>query len=246
MISLRTGLVILTSVSLCGYIVLILTICSTRKLRTTSNQLIVILGIADVLNLATSLLSTFAGRLTNDVTHMYCILIYTPPYFFALSSRNLFVLVALEKYIRVFYPLRYEILITNTKIGIATLLCFLTSLLISTLPLFGVNNIAPHEAMKVPWRFKGCYGHIVFRGEFIITIHSYISFDIIVCLFLYIRVLLIARKQARQIRAMAIPVALSSTNEGSISDKHISCISARNSGKFGSIDPYFCTCSAYL
>ncbi len=213
---LEIGLLVQMAVSFCGYVTLIVTILSTRKFQTTSHKLIALMGIADVLNLATSLLSAFARDLTNNVTEMYCIVIYTPAFFFALSSRNLFVLVAAEKYIRVCFPLRYEVLLSNTKIGIAIVCCFLSSLLISMLPVFGVNNIARHEAMQLPWRFKNCYGFIVFRGDFLLAYHSFMTIDTILCLILYARVLLIARKQARQIHAMAIPVSLSSTIDGSI------------------------------
>ncbi len=171
--------------SISGYMTLVLAISSIRKLQTNSNKLIVLLGISDILNLITSLICSYASQLTDNLTEMYCISIHIPPYFFALSSHNLFILVALDKYIRVFYPLRYEVIITKFKTVMGIVFCFFCGLIISILPLLGVNNIRTHRAMQMPWNFKYCYGFIIFRGDLLLTVHSCIAIDIVLCLFFY-------------------------------------------------------------
>ncbi len=105
-------------ISLFGYGLLLMVILTHRHLRTYTNRLIVALSISDVLNLISTLLSALLGPVASS-SEYNCLLMYAPAFGFPLISMNLFTVIAVERYISVFYPLRYHQIVTWKRLIVA-------------------------------------------------------------------------------------------------------------------------------
>ncbi len=198
--SLEYFVLAMTAASFCGYALLLAVIFSNGHLWTNTNRLIVALSMSDVLNLLSTTLAGFVGPVASLTEHN-CIVLSTPALGFPLVSINLFLLVAVERYISVFYPLKYHSLLTWKRLMFFISVAFIFGFFVGVLPIIGWNNLKRHHDIGFIWTFNDCHQFLVLRGDYLALVHFITLVEAIVITILYVRILILARQLAKRIAA---------------------------------------------
>ena len=125
----------LSIIGLCGNILVCFTIWKATFLHTTTNYLIVNLAITDSLVCLFSTLQLLWSKLvfpsSEIAKHIFCHLLASEVWLFlsTTSSAAALILVSLERFIGVVYPLHYQLLITAKRVRIAITFQWITALI---------------------------------------------------------------------------------------------------------------------
>ena len=188
--------------------VMIVTLIKNKHLHNTTNWLLLSLacsdflfGLSSVYTPVMTLLTTSAGMSWDvDLMEKYiairsnevlCLLLDETGFGFATMTASLLSLVALaiEKYIAVFAPLRYDTYMTPCTVGLLSVGIWVTAIIFGLLPLLGWNQ------------FKGvCAFTERTSFSYVITWSAICMAGAVLVFYLYMRIFLIARKHARRIQ----------------------------------------------
>ncbi|XP_026223293.1 trace amine-associated receptor 13c-like [Anabas testudineus] len=182
-------------------LLVIISISHFRQLHTPTNLLLLSLAVSDFL--VGLIVMPFQIPLTEPcwlLGDLVCVLYYLITFITVCSSTVNMVLISVDRYVAICDPLHYPTKITQRRVQISVLLCWVYCALYSFLILFdNLNN---------PGRYNSCYGECVININggvdlivaFIIPISSIII--------LYMRVFVVAVSQARSMRSHIAAVKL--------------------------------------
>ncbi|XP_051814693.1 trace amine-associated receptor 13c-like [Acanthochromis polyacanthus] len=177
-------------------LLVIISISHFRKLHTPSNILLLSLAVSDF----------FVGLLMFSqimliegcwyLSDLMCVLYYVSNVIASSAAIGTMVLISIDRYVAVCYPLHYSTKITPKRTRICVSLCWICSLLFVGMLL--------RDNLKEPGRFNSCTGECVVAANFIEQVADLILTFIIpitVIVILYVRVFVVAVSHARTMRS---------------------------------------------
>ncbi len=145
--AMHTIIIVICILNVIGNGILLVTLCYHRKLRTSTNLLIMSLAGADLLfgmsGLSLFLVAQFF--LVTPQTEYICLILNCIISFNVLISVLSLMLLMAERYVSIVYPLKHIILSRRRYVLAAITIVWVYSLIYATLPLFGVNNLHLHN-----------------------------------------------------------------------------------------------------
>ena len=190
----------MTVISFAGYVMLLAVILTNSHLLTYTNRLIIALSISDVLNLLSTTLSGLVGPAVS-YSEYNCILIVTPALAFPLVSINLFSLIAVERFVSVFYPLRYHSIMTWKRLMLSIAGAYVCGFSIGLLPTLGWNNRNIHQEINFRWNSNDCPQFLLLRGDYMALIHIVTLVEAVFITVVYVKILVLSRKLSKNIAA---------------------------------------------
>ncbi|XP_026232584.1 trace amine-associated receptor 13c-like [Anabas testudineus] len=198
--------IVVFSVSLLTVILNLLVIISIshfKQLHTPTNLLLLSLAVSDFF---VGLLMFFQIMFIDGcwfLGDIMCTLYQYLAYVIASTSAGAMVLISIDRYVAVCFPLLYSTEVTQTRVKICVCLCWICSVIFQTLNL--------QDVLQQPGRFNSCFGECVFVINYIAgvadLIFTFIA-PITVIVVLYMRVFVVAVTQARAIRSHIAAVSL--------------------------------------
>ena len=139
------------------------------------------------------------------------------------ASVGTMVLVSVDRYVAICYPLHYSTKITLTRVQVCVCLCWICSVISQSLTL--------RDVLKQPGRYNSCFGQCIFVIDLISgLVDLIVSFivPITVIVVLYMRVFVVAVSQARAVRSHIAAVTLQQS--GKVTAKKSEMKAAKNLG----------------
>ncbi|KAK2840288.1 hypothetical protein Q5P01_014028 [Channa striata] len=184
-------------------LLVIISISHFKQLHTSTNLLLLSLGVSDFCE---GLVLLFQIVLIDGCWFLGDFMCSLYQYVAAVvtsASVGTMILISVDRYVAICYPLHYSPEVTQQKVRICTCLCWICSVIFQTLIL--------QDNLKQPGRYKSCVGECVIITNYIAgladVIFSFI-FPIIVIVVLYMRVFVVAVSQARAMRSHIAAVTL--------------------------------------
>ncbi|CAI5670835.1 trace amine-associated receptor 13c-like [Oreochromis aureus] len=191
--------ILLSFISLLTAILNLLVIISVshfRQLHTPTNLLLLSLAVADF---CVGLLLFFQIVLIDGcwfLGDIMCTLYQYLAYVITSASIGTMVIICVDRYLAICYPLHYSTKITQQRVKIVVCLCWICSVIFQSLILM--------DNLKQPGRYNSCIGECVFVINYIaglvdVTFSFIVPITVIVVL--YLRVFVVAVSQARAMRS---------------------------------------------
>ncbi len=173
----------------------------SRQLHTTTNLALLSLAVSDFL----VGLVVMPGEIILTETcwflgDLMCAVYYLLPFIIIGASVASMVLISVDRYVAVCYPLHYSTKVTLKTVQMCVCLCWIYALFVSILLLY--------DHLKLPGRYNSCYGECVVNipGDLDLVFSFIIPISIIIIL--YLRVFVVAVSQARAMRSHVTTVTL--------------------------------------
>ncbi|XP_051815329.1 trace amine-associated receptor 13c-like [Acanthochromis polyacanthus] len=195
--------ILLSCISLLTVILNLLVIISIshfRNLHTPTNLLLLSLAVSDVF---LGLLMFFQIVLIDGCWFLgdfMCTLYHYLPYTITSASIGTMVMISIDRYVAVCYPLHYSIQITQQRVQNCVCLCWISSVIFPTLLL--------KDSLKQPGRYNSCVGECVFVIDYISGLVDVICSFIVpitIIIVLYVRVFVVAVSQAHAMHSQLVP-----------------------------------------
>uniref|UniRef100_UPI0037E8C301 trace amine-associated receptor 13c-like n=1 Tax=Semicossyphus pulcher TaxID=241346 RepID=UPI0037E8C301 len=176
-------------------LLVIVSISHYRQLHTPTNLLLLSLAVSDF---SVGLLMVFQILLLSGCWFfgdLVCAFYYVLDYTLTSASIGTMVLISIDRYVAVCYPLRYSTIITQRIVEICVCICWLCSLIFHCVRL--------KENLKELGRYNSCVGECLIVFDYVAgLIDLVLSFlgPVTVIVVLYIRVFVVAVSQARTMR----------------------------------------------
>ncbi|XP_068186109.1 trace amine-associated receptor 13c-like [Antennarius striatus] len=202
-------------------LLVIISISHFKKLHTPTNLLLLSLAFSDFF---VGILMSFQIVITNDcwvLGDIMCIAFSVLDFTTTSASVGTMVLISIDRYVAICYPLRYSTKITVRTVTVCICLCWICSLL--------YNSLLMYDNLKHPDRYALCIGECVTAITYIAGIADIVlTFfaPVTVIIVLYLRVFVVAVSQARAIKSHIMPV----THSGTVSAKKSELKAARTLG----------------
>ncbi|KAK2814434.1 hypothetical protein Q5P01_000477 [Channa striata] len=185
-------------------LLVIISISHFRQLHTPTNLLLLSLAVSDFLVglfvIPFKILYTEPCWLLGDLA---CVLGNIVPYITVCASLVNMVLISVDRYVAVCDPLHYATKITQKRVKICVLLCWVSCVFYSFMILY--------DNMKQPGRYNSCYGQCVINVLGAVDIFMSFILPISTIVILYLRVFVVAVSQARAMRSHITAVKLQSS-----------------------------------
>ncbi|KAM6999800.1 trace amine-associated receptor 4-like [Tautogolabrus adspersus] len=182
-------------------LLVIISISHFRQLHTTTNLVLLSLAVSDFLvglvvmpgEIILSQTCWFLGDLMCAIYHLL-------PFMFICSSPACMVLISVDRYVAICYPLHYNTKFTLKTASFSVCMCWIYSLFVTIL-LF-------YDHLKQPGRYNSCHGECLVNisGDLDLAFSFVIPISIIVAL--YLRVFMVVVSQARAMRSHITAVTL--------------------------------------
>ncbi|XP_067372088.1 trace amine-associated receptor 13c-like [Channa argus] len=187
-------------------LLVIVSISHFKQLHTSTNLLLLSLAVSDFL---LAPLLPFQIMLLNGcwfLGDLMCTLYHYVVYIITLASVGTMVLLSVDCYVAVCYPLHYSAKITRRRVKICVCLCWICSVIFQSLILM--------KNLQQPGRYNSCIGECVIVINFIAGLAD-VTFSFIIpitaIIVLYMRVFVVAVSQARAMRSHIAAVSQRST-----------------------------------
>ncbi|XP_029013062.2 trace amine-associated receptor 1-like [Betta splendens] len=182
-------------------LLVIVSISHFRQLHTPTNLLLLSLAVSDFL--VGLIVMPFQILLTEPcwlLGDLMCALYYFLAFINISASILNMVLISVDRYVAICDPLHYSTKISQRRVQICVVLCWLYSVFYSFVSLY--------ENFKQPGRFNSCYGQcvIIIVGAVDLVLGFVLPISSIIIL--YVRVFVVAVSQARSMRSHVVAVKL--------------------------------------
>ncbi|XP_039674275.1 trace amine-associated receptor 13c-like [Perca fluviatilis] len=234
--------VLLSSISLLTValnLLVIISISHFRQLHTPTNLLLLSLAVSDLLVglllMPVEIIYIEACWFLGDIV---CTLYYLVDYIITSASVANMVLISVDRYIAICYPMHYPTKVTKRRVQISVCLCWILSGFYRILLL--------HDHLEQPGRSSSCFGECVVVINYIEGVVDLVFtfiIPIIVIIVLYFRVFMVAVSQARVIRLQI--TALKAQRSGTVTAKKKEVKAARTIGVVIVVF-LFCFCPYYF
>ncbi|KAK2814321.1 hypothetical protein Q5P01_000613 [Channa striata] len=185
-------------------LLVIISISHFRQLHTPTNLLLLSLGVTDFLvGLTVMPLHLLLNEPCWFLGDLVCVLYYFFPFIIVPASVINMVLISVDRYVAICDPLRYSTKITQKRVRICVLVCWIYSFFYSFLFL--------SDNMKQPGRYNSCYGQCVINVLVAVDLVMSFIIPISTIVVLYLRVFVVAVSQARAMRSHITAVKLQSS-----------------------------------
>ncbi|KAF3696456.1 Trace amine-associated receptor 13c [Channa argus] len=131
---------------------------------------------------------------------LVCVLYYFIAFITVPASVVNMVLISVDRYVAICYPLHYSTRITQKRVQVCVLLCWIYCILYSFLILF--------DNLKQPGRYNSCYGQCVINMNVALDLALGFIIPVSTIIILYVRVFVVAVSQARAMRSHITAVKL--------------------------------------
>uniref|UniRef100_UPI0037E82FBF trace amine-associated receptor 13c-like n=1 Tax=Semicossyphus pulcher TaxID=241346 RepID=UPI0037E82FBF len=182
-------------------LLVIISISHFRQLHTTTNLLLLSLAVSDFLVglvvMPGEIILTETCWFLGDIL---CAVYYLLPFLIICASAASMVLISVDRYVAICYPLHYPTKVTVQRVRFFVCVCWLYAFFVSVLLLY--------DHLKQPGRYNSCYGECVVNisGDLDLVFSFIIPISIIIAL--YLRVFAVAVSQARAMRSHIAAVTL--------------------------------------
>ncbi|XP_074529763.1 trace amine-associated receptor 13c-like [Halichoeres trimaculatus] len=182
-------------------LLVIISISHFRQLQTTTNLALLSLAYSDFF----VGLMVMPGEITLRETCWFlgdvlCAVYYLLPFTIISASAANMVLISVDRYLAICYPLHYSTKVTVKRVQFYVCMCWLYACVVTFLLL--------HDNLKQPGRYNSCYGECVVNisGDMDLAFNFVIPISIIMVL--YLKVFVVAASQARAMRSQITAVSL--------------------------------------
>nr|XP_046261682.1 trace amine-associated receptor 1-like [Scatophagus argus] len=175
-------------------LLVIIAISHFRQLHTTTNLILLSLAVSDFLvGLVVMPVEMISGSNCWFLGDTMCGVYYLLPCVIICASVTNMVLISIDRYVAICYPLHYHTRVTLTTVRISVSLCWVCCLFVCTFALY--------DHLKQPGKYKSCYGECVanIAGDVDLVLSFILPISIIITL--YLRVFSVAISQARAMRS---------------------------------------------
>lgn len=191
-------LIILISSPLSAFIILsnlfiIIGIVFNKKLHNTANYFFLSLLFADFFT-GVFLPCIPRMRYNRNLGYHWCLLAFISPNFFFLSFLANLLMVHYEKYLCIIYPLHYRSIWIHRCVPFALFMVWVLPLTFASLPMLGWNNWNDSQ----PCSYKQVFPHVYIYVE----TYGLVIPSILVMSFITIKLLLVARRQLKEIKKL--------------------------------------------
>ncbi|CAI5670831.1 unnamed protein product [Oreochromis niloticus] len=189
-------------------LLVIISISHFKKLHTPTNLLLLSLAVSDCL---VGLLMLFQIMIIDGcwfLGEFMCSMYFLLDYIITSASVGTMVLISIDRYVAICYPLHYSTKVTPKRTKACVYLCWICSSVFQCLVL--------KDNLVQPGRYNSCYGEcVVVVGHAFGVADLLLSFigPVIVIVVLYLNVFVVAMTQARALRSHIAAL----THEGSVS-----------------------------
>lgn len=137
------SILLLSVVCISGNLLLLAIVCRTRPLRTISNALIVNLSVADLLT-STLVLPAFSASVFQPDSvsgqDSVCTVIGLVTQLLSMETMSTLGTIAIDRYINICHPLRYQALVTKSKMALVVGMTWVQSSVLALLPVCGFGR----------------------------------------------------------------------------------------------------------
>nr|XP_020444714.1 trace amine-associated receptor 9-like [Monopterus albus] len=182
-------------------LLVIIAISHFRQLHTPTNLLLLSLAVADFLvGLLVMPFEIVFAEPCWFLGDLVCALYYFLPFSIVNVSVLHMVLISVDRYVAICDPLHYPTKITQKRVQIFALLCWIYAVFYSILLLY--------DNLKQPGRYNSCYGECVVNYNGAVDMVLMFILPITAIIILYMRVFVVAVSQARAMRSHIATVTL--------------------------------------
>ncbi|XP_047457668.1 trace amine-associated receptor 13c-like [Mugil cephalus] len=184
-------------------LLVIISISHFKQLHTPTNLLLLSLAVSDCF---VGLLMLFQIMLIDGcwfLGDLMCALYYVIAYICTSAAVGTMVLISVDRYVAICYPLQYPTKVTQRRVRICVCLCWICSVLFPSQIL--------KDNVEQPGRYKSCSGEcvvVVDNVTGIVDVLLSFTGPIAVIIVLYLRVFVVAVSQARAMRSHIAAVTL--------------------------------------
>ncbi|XP_040913541.1 trace amine-associated receptor 13c-like [Toxotes jaculatrix] len=184
-------------------LLVIISISHFKQLHTPTNLLLLSLAVSDFF---VGLLMFFQIVFIDGcwfLGDLVCVLYQYLAYIITSVSVGNMVMISVDRYVAICFPLHYSVKITWKRVQICVCLCWICSMAFQSLNL--------KDNLKQPGRYKSCFGECVIVINYIAGLADLILTFIVpitVIVVLYVRVFVVAVSQARAMRSQIAAVTL--------------------------------------
>ncbi|XP_068185872.1 trace amine-associated receptor 13c-like [Antennarius striatus] len=177
-------------------ILVIISISHFKQLHTPTNLLLLSLAVSDCV---VGLFFIFQIILINGcwfLGDIMCVVYIAMDYIIISTSVGTMVLISVDRYVAICYPLHYSTQVTTKRTDICICLCWVFCVLFSSLIM--------RDNLEQPGRYNTCVGQCVIHVDYASGLADMILFfmlPVTVIILLYMRVFLVAVSQARAMRS---------------------------------------------
>ncbi|XP_068186010.1 trace amine-associated receptor 13c-like [Antennarius striatus] len=181
----------------------IISISHFKQLHTPTNLLLLSLAVSDC---SLGLLLVFQISLIDGcwfVGDIMCVVYFVLYYLFTASSIGIMVLISVDRYVAICYPLYYSTKVTKKRTNICVCLCWMFCVL--------VHSLILKDNLRQPGGYNTCVGQCVINLNYASGLADLVLSFIIpvtVIVVLYMRVFVVAASQARAMRSHIASVTL--------------------------------------
>ncbi|XP_033180964.1 adenosine A2c receptor [Mastacembelus armatus] len=187
---------VIAFLSTVGNVLVCAAVALNRKLRSVTNYFLVSLAVADICVGAIAIPCAILTDIGLPRHNLYlCLLMLSVLIMFTQSSIFSLLAVAVERYVAIFMPFRYQILMTSQNAVLVILATWLLAFLIGLVPLMGWHKTPPESGY--------CFFVLVVDMTYMVYFNFFacVLMPLVIMFLIYARIFVMVKRQLRRIAA---------------------------------------------